>query len=158
MALKTELELIFRGRETIAHDTGPLNKVHELLYSLDLPDGSTSGKANKIWSDVRTLDGTEDIDIAGGLTDVSGATITMTTFNGLLVWNKTSGVLTIGGDASAALDIYADSSDALEVQAGGLFAWVAPNAGVTVGAGTSDVLQISTATAGDYLIILFGRG
>ena len=55
--------------------------------TMELTNGTGTGQANSKWEDTRTLaaSGNDDLDLAGGLTDAFGATITFTKIKFLVV-------------------------------------------------------------------------
>jgi hypothetical protein len=130
-----------------------------------LTDGSGANHINQMWSDQRTLSAsaTEDHDLAGGLTDVYGNTITFTKIKAILVSAaaaNTNGV-EVGGAAANGFDSWVGAAeDHVIVKPGGVLLIVAPDAdGYAVTAGTGDLLTITNdagSTAVTYDIVLLG--
>jgi hypothetical protein len=130
-----------------------------------LADGSGADQANRVWSDRRTLaaSGTEDLDLAGVLTDPFGATITFARIRGLLVAadaGNTNNVV-VGGHATAAFGTWVgDDTDTVVVRPGGLLLLVARDAtAYAVTATTADMLTVTNSAGGTgvtYDIVLIG--
>lgn len=145
-------------------DLSSLADVLNQLMEISFANGTGAGQANKMWSDRRTLadSSSESLDLAGGLTDSFGASITFTSIKAIVIKNRSSSQqLAIGGAASNQfINWVANSSDIVNVPAGGLFVLVAPTAaGFAVTASTGDLLKVANGAAGsatDYDIILIG--
>jgi len=129
-----------------------------------ITDGDAINKMDIVWSDQRTLTATtsENLDLAGGLTDTYGNTLTFAKVKYLFVSAAAAnnGIIQVGGAASNAfVNWVANSSDILQVRAGGWFDLAAPDAdGYAVTAGTGDILKINNtgAAAGTYNIAIGG--
>lgn len=127
-----------------------------------LIQGTGTDQANMVWGDQRSLSATsENLDLAGGLTDVFGTTITFTYIKGLLIKNSTATAganLLVGGAAANAW--YAPFNAATDIVKvgpnGSLLIWH-PGAGWAVTAGTGDILKIDSGAATIiYKIMIIG--
>jgi hypothetical protein len=112
------------------------------------------GQADLLWSDTRTLtaSSSENLDLAGGLTDPFGAAITFARVRAFAVradGGNTNNVI-VGGAASNPWATWAGgTAPTLTVRPGGLLLLVAPDAtGYTVTGGTGDQLKILNGAAG----------
>lgn len=132
-----------------------------LDYTLEFINGTGTGAANNSYIKTRSLasGATEDIDLAGVLSDIQGTVLTMTKVKGLIIraarTNTTS--ITVSRPAANGVPIFAATSDAVApLTAGGWFAWADP-VGITVGAGTADLITItnSAGAAASYDIVIF---
>ncbi len=129
-----------------------------------LTDGTGSGKAQVVFADDRTLGAAanEELDLAGGLTDQFGQTITFTKIKALYVSAAAANaeIISVGGAAANTFDgPFADSTDIIEIQPEGIFFAADVNTGWTVTAGTGDLLKVlAGASGGDYTIIIVGEG
>jgi hypothetical protein len=159
------IKLTATGLLTKDSDLGSLTYTLNYAYSKAMTNGTGADQANMVWTDTRTISasGTDDLDLAGVLTDAFGATITFTKIKGMIVVAASGNTndVVVGGDASAALvNWVGNANDVVNVKPGGLFAAVAPNsAGYAVTATTGDILQIansSSSTSVTYDIILIG--
>ena len=127
-------------------------------------DGTGSNQIKSLWFDERTLTttATDSLDLAGGLTDVYGATITFTVLKFILIdIDAPDGtkVLRVGprSVANAFVGPFGDSSDFVNVYR--TFYISEPYTGWTVTAGTGDLLVINNNTAGSitYRIMVGGE-
>jgi hypothetical protein len=116
-------------------------------------DGAIANKANRIWTDRRTLgaSATENLDLAGSLVDAFGVTITFARIRAIVVAAadaNTNNVL-VGGDATSTFLTWVGSeASQVVVRPGGLFALVAPDA----------TAYAVTATTGDLLMLTNSAG
>lgn len=113
-------------------------------------NGTGDSQVNRVFADQRTLAATaEDLDLSGGLTDAFGNTITLAKLRGLIIENTataTGANLLVGGDANS-IPIFGAAADYIKIPPGGFFAWSGPVDGITVTAGTGDILQIDAGAA-----------
>lgn len=165
MALTSEIRISATATQTASADLGTPTFYAELAKTFQWASGVTANSADLLFSDERTLaaSATEDLDLAGVLTNAFGATVTMAEVVGIIVLadaaNTNDVVL---GAALAAVPLFGGTSGTHAVKPGGIFVAVAPNAAglLTVGAGATDVLKVansSSGTAVTYKIMVFGR-
>ena len=127
-------------------------------------DGSGLDQANRAWWDTRTIaiSGTDDLDLAGVLTDAFGAAITFSRVKAILVlpWLSNVNNVVVGGAPSNAFPLFSDVTDKIPVRPGGQLLIVAPDAtAYAVTAGTGDILRIANSGAGStvtYDIAILG--
>jgi hypothetical protein len=127
----------------------------ELPLSIALESGTTINKADKRWiSAARSLGAStsENLDLAGSLTDQFGATITFARIKLLIVQliTATAGyTLEVGGAASnAASTFFGDATDKLIIRGGGFGILYAPDAtAYAITAGTGDILKVNNPNA-----------
>lgn len=123
------------------------------FYEVTFEDGSDANECEDMYAATRTiLANDEDIlDLAGGLTDKYGNTLTFEEIRQITVYNKnetTGQVLLVGGGpdpTGGALlsDIFDGETDTrIKIKWGGLFVLVAPIAGYTITGGSADLLWI----------------
>jgi hypothetical protein len=136
-------------------------------YSTELDDGTAAGAADKVFSDTRTLNAsaTENLDLAGSLTDALGASLTFAKVKALIVHAAAANTnnVVVGGDATTTFfGIFADETDAIVLRPGAtlaLFVGEADAAAYAVTAATADLLKITNSGAGtavSYDIIIIG--
>lgn len=118
-------------------------------YSDSLAQGTGADQADLLFVNQTTLaaGATLNLDLAGSLTDVFGATITFArikTFYFSLLTTTTASSVTIGNHASAAfLGWFSAATDRITVRNGGFFMISAPDAtGYAVTATTADIIKI----------------
>jgi hypothetical protein len=134
----------------------------------DLTNGTGARDvASTIYHDIRSLSASsnEEFDLARGISDSFGDTLTFTIVRGLIVANldasSANTVLEIGGATNAFDTFLGDASDKVKVAAGGIFiAYNPTSTGYAVTAGTGDSLKIantSSDTACSYHLIIIGE-
>lgn len=165
MALTTDISLQVIATLTsvldLATGTVPLNK----RTLISLATGTGAAQADKIFHDQRTLaaSATEDLDLAGGLTDAFGATLTFARIKAIIVIAasaNTNNVLVGGAASNQFINWVSDATDKIVVRPGGMFALVASDAtSYAVTAATGDLLRIGNSAGGTgvtYDIIIVG--
>lgn len=160
MGLTTSLNLRLSANLTKAIDlidsglTAPL----AVNTSLSMGDGFSAGNADKAWWDQRTLTAsqTEDLDFVGGsLTDPFGVTFTLAKIKLLYVRahpdNNASNNVVVGGDANA-VPIFGAAAHTIALRAGQVFLWTDFTTGVTLTAGTGDLLQVANSAGTNSVV------
>lgn len=149
MTLSALLNLNLNWNEIVADSAGRnLDDRNGLSLALELTDGTGVNQANKLYYERRTLtaSSTHDYDVAGGLTDRRGATITMAKLKGLIVVNYATTAnykLVVGGHPTAPVALLNAPNDAIICGPGGwVGSWNPSAAGFAVVAGVDDVLRI----------------
>jgi len=125
----------------------------------NLTAGTGENQYDRLWNDSRTLNGTENLDLAGGLTDAHGTTLTFVKVKGLWILNKSTTLgqtLRIGGNPTSSFLLFDDVSDTLTIDAEGMFFYWDPRGGKTVTAGSADLLTVVSSISLTYDIAIFG--
>lgn len=143
------------------HDVVPASTV-----GWEITDGTGEYQAQLLWNDTRQLaaSASESLDLAGGLTDAFGLTLTFTAVKALIVEAAAGNVndVVVGGAASNGFATpFGDATDAVKVKPGGKLVLIAPETGYAVTASTGDLLKVansSSGTAVDYTITVVGLG
>lgn len=166
MRLTLDLKLNAEQRsafDAVVNLSGPV----DLPRSLVLKDGTGAGQANRLYVKTATLAAstTADLDLAGGVTDMYGVTITFAKI-GLLYLAAADGnannVLLGGAAATQWSSWVGDVSDKVVVRPGGfiiLGCGKADAARYAVGAGASDLLRVGNSGAGSgvtYTMLIAG--
>ncbi len=146
MSATARIALIAALTDSRDTDFSVLRDVPKLDLTKSFADGTGVDQIKAIWTDQRTLAATtETLDLAGGLTDRFGGTITFTKIKYILVHNRntTAGhTLKIGGNASNAFLLFTDATDKYTLGPGGTFCVIEPSAaGLAVTAATGDILK-----------------
>lgn len=121
--------------------------------NIDLANGTGDDQADLIFHDQRTLaaSATENLDLAGVLTDPFGNAITFATVKAIVLRaaaGNTNDVI-MGGAASAAfVGPFGDATDTVAVRPGGALVLAAPADGWTVTATTADILKAANSSSG----------
>jgi hypothetical protein len=142
------------------------------IYTLDqglqapisLGNGTGTNQASRLFSDTRTLaaSATENLDLAGVLTDPFGNVLTFATVKVMKFCAAAANVnnVVIGGAAvNGFVGPFGAAPHTLAVRPGGCFVWVAPQTGAAVTPGTGDLLQVANSGAGTsvtYDVIILG--
>lgn len=163
MSLSARFNLSLRAELTGSGDLGTPTAPVVLEQQILLASGTGASQADKIFADNRSLaaSATEDLDLAGGaLLDPLGAAFSPAKIKGVIIKAAAAnpGALTFGGDLNA-VPLFGATNDVISIPAGGEFSLIWPGTGVTVTAGTGDILQVAAAaTAGTYTydIVILG--
>lgn len=142
------------------------NTAYQLNYSQThtFTNGTGAAAVNNIWSDTRTIAAstTEDLDLAGGVVNAFGTTLTFTKIKGIIIHaasGNTNNVV-VGGDTNGLIGWVGASNDLINIRPGGTFALIDPGAGgYTVTATTGDILQVANSSSGSsvsYDIVIIG--
>ena len=132
--------------------TEPYEKLPSINY--DFTDGTGEDQMDMLYVDQRTLaaSATEDLDLAGGVTDSFGNTLTFTDVRMICVKasaDNTNDVVVGGAASNAFVNWVADATDKINVKPGGTLLLVSPNdPSYAVTAGTGDLLRIGNGGAG----------
>ncbi|MFF5984420.1 hypothetical protein ACFY78_36815 [Streptomyces olindensis] len=140
---------------TTALDLGTARAPHSLSRKLSLASGTGAGKADKVFSDRRTLaaSATEDLDLAGSLVDAFGATITFARIKGIIVAaaDANANNVVVGNATSNAWATLLGATGTVVLRPGAFLAvgtGVADATGYAVTAGTGDLLKVANSGAG----------
>jgi hypothetical protein len=140
---------------TTALDLGTARAPHSLSRKLSLGSGTGAGKADKVFSDRRTLaaSATEDLDLAGSLVDAFGATITFARIKGIIVAaaDANTNNVVLGNATSNGWATLLSATGTVTLRPGAFVAvgtGVADATGYAVTAGTGDLLKVANSGAG----------
>lgn len=133
---------------------------------VDLADGTVVGKADRMYSKTRTLiaSATEDLDLAGVLTDIFGSVLTFVKVKGIAVVaapGNTNNVIVGAAGGAPWLGIF-NATGTVTLKPGGWFAaacGVADNVAWPVVATTADLLKVANSAGGssvNYDIVIIG--
>jgi hypothetical protein len=162
---KLTLSAQITGVQSGAADLGALEFSPNLAFVKAITNGTGANQADLLFADTRTLaaSATEDLDLAGSLADVFGATITMVEVVAIMILadaGNTNNVVI--GDATSPVPLFGGTNPTLAIKPGGMFMIVAPNASgqFAVGAGSTDKLKVANSggtTGVTYSIVVVGR-
>jgi hypothetical protein len=127
----------------------------QLNRSVSLANGTGAGKADKVYQARRTLaaSATEDLDLAGVLTDALGAALTFVRVKGLFISAAAANTnnVVVGAAVSNAWATLLNATGTLTVRPGatvGAMAGAADAVGYAVTAGTGDLLKVANSAGG----------
>lgn len=137
----------------------------EKNYIKALTDGTGADQAKNHWHDQRTLgaSASENLDLAGGLTNLLGDVLTFTKIKAIFIFAavaNTNDVVIGNAAANAWVGPFGAATHTLAIKPGGTLLLTAPDVnGYAVTAGTGDQLKVLNGGAGTgvtYDIILVG--
>jgi hypothetical protein len=163
MALTTSISLAVKATQTASSDLSGVSNPHRIGYSKTLTSGTTTGKADVVWSDTRTLaaSANEDLDLAGSLSTALG-TVTFAKVKAIIVTADAGNAnnVVLGNAASNTFTgPFGAATHTVAVAPGGSVALFAPAAGWTVTAATGDLLRATNSGGGSsvtYSILIVG--
>jgi hypothetical protein len=163
MSLRTSIDVNLSALLAATLDLGSPQYAPTIDKRITLASGVAAGQADLIFSDNRTVgaSSTDALDMAGVLAGPLGGTLTFVKVKAVLVRAAAGNTnnVRVNRPASNGLPLFIAAGDAIDVQPGGVFLWVAPGAGVTVTAGTGDLLNCDNSGAGssvNYDVVIVG--
>lgn len=163
MPLTTTVDVNVSAALTAALDLVTASAPLALNTRIPMTTGTATGQADLCWSDTRTVSAssTDALDLAGSLTGNLGGTLTIVKLKAVIVRAAAGNTnnVRVNRPASNGVPLFLAASDGIDVLPGGIFVWVAPGAGVTVTAGTGDLINIDNSGAGTsvtYDVVFIG--
>ena len=163
MPLTSTINFGVSGTHTSALDLGTASLPFSLANNFTLATGTGASQADLVFTDTRTLaaSGTEDLDLAGVLTNAFGTLITFAKIKGLFITALAANTndVVLSRPAANGVPLFSAASDAIAIKPGGLFGWACPGTGVTVTAATGDLITITNSAGGTgvtYSIVIIG--
>lgn len=167
MALSASIKTRVQGSLTGSPDIGATVHTFNELISLTLANGTGAGQCNQYWSDTRTItaSGNEDIDLAGGVTNALGTTLTFTAVKCIIISaaaGNTNNVNVTRPASNGFIGPFLASSDGLAIKPGGfvVLSEGGSAAGWAVTASTGDLINVANSagtTSVTYTIHVFGE-
>lgn len=160
--VSTNIAATYRGTNDLGSPSYELSR--SLQPSIAFTSGTSTYQVDLMFSDQRTLaaSATENLDLAGGLTDPLGATLTFAKIKVIKICAARANAnnVVVGGAASNTfVGPFVDATDKVAVAPGGCAVLVAPASGWTVTASTGDILLVANSGAGTgvtYDIVVLG--
>lgn len=125
--------------------------------------GVGADQADKLWQDRNTLapSATTDIDLSGSLPDGLGGTIALARIKLIKVTAAAGNANNVNVSRAAAngVPLFLASNDGIPVLPGGSFRWDHPGNGITVTAGTGDLITFTNSAGGTsvtYDVVIIG--
>ena len=140
----------------------PVNQKKTITFT----DGAGANKIEAIYHDQRTLSAsaTENLDLAGSLSDVFGNTITFTKIKYIYIFAAAANTNDVQFQCPASngfINWCMAASDGIQVQPGGIFLLVTPSSGgYAVTASTGDLITMTNSagsTSDTYDVIIAGE-
>jgi hypothetical protein len=146
---KVDVTFDWNYREIDSASGRTITDKNSLASIQSLADGSLINQADILWSDQRTVNdaANDDLDLAGGLTDAFGNTLTFSLVKGIYVRNRNTTAaenLDIGGGSNTFNTWLGSDGDIVTVGPNGVFMiWNPSLAGYAVTASTGDILRLT---------------
>lgn len=167
MSLTSTIAVAVSAIQIPTIDLGSASAQLSKSYRVALASGTAAGQADRVFHDQRTLtaSATEDIDLAGTLTDVFGATLTFVRIKGLIIAAaaaNTNNVIVGGASATQFVSWVGAATHTVTVRPGAvlmLMAGAADATGYVTAAGSTDLLKIANSagsTSVTYDIAVIG--
>lgn len=164
MSLDTRLAMTLAANQTSPLDLISRPGVLNYAKTITLLNGTGANQADRMFTDQRTIaaSGTDTLDLAGTLLDIYGDVLTFAKLKLIMVYAATANInnTVVTRPASNGVPIFSAAGDACPVKPGGMFLWVAPDAGgITVTAATGDLIDIVNSAGGTsvlYDVVLIG--
>jgi hypothetical protein len=165
--LEATMKCIIDGRLSNALDLGDVNfSLTSKTYSKKFTQGTGADQANQIWTDTRTIvaSGNDDLDLAGGLVNAIGVTLTLTSVKGLFIFAyaaNTNNVIVGDEGTNPFASMFGAADGTVILPPGSWLSLMNPNAnGYAVTATTGDKLRITNGggtTSVTYDIVIIGE-
>lgn len=165
MPLKSTLAVAASATLTGSTDLASVSSPLNFSRSLNLASGTGAGKADRLFSDRRTLaaSATEDLDLSGALLDALGGAAAFVRIKGLIISaskDNTNNVV-IGAAAANAWASLLNTTGTITLRPGAVAAFMAgaTDTGWSVTAGTGDILKVANSagsTGVTYDIVVVG--
>jgi hypothetical protein len=163
MTLSTQLDVNLAATLAAALDLGSAQYPLAANKRISMATGVATGQSDQIFTDTRTVaaSGADALDLAGSLTGPLGGTLTFVKLKAVIVRAAAGNAnnVRVNRPATNGVPLFLAASDGIDVGPGGVFVWCSPGAGVTVTAGTGDLLNIDNSGSGTsvtYDVILIG--
>lgn len=165
MPVTADIQFAVTGKHTSALDLGTATLPFALSVPFTYTSGTGAGQVDREFTDTRTLapSATENLDLAGALTDAFGATITFVTIKAIAIRaaaaNNVANAVQVTRPASNGVPFLMAAGDGISLAPGYAFAWFGSGTGVTVTAATGDLITV-TNSAGtnsvNYDVVILG--
>ncbi len=165
MSLTTKIRLVISAALSSTIGLSAVAAPVAVNNLLELANGTGADQANQVFSDQRTLaaSATENLDLAGALTDAFGGTVAFTKIKALMIKaaaGNTNNVVVGGAASNGFVSPFGGATHTVSVPPGGTLLLTAPDAtGFAVTAGTADLLKVANGGGGTgvtYDIVLVG--
>jgi hypothetical protein len=169
MSVNSQVNLQLQVTHSAAYDLAPAAvkaAIAAVTKSLSWESGTGANQADLLFSDTRTLtaSATEDLDLAGVLTDAFGATLTFARIKLIYVCaaaaNNVANNVNVTRPAANGVPLFLAAGDGIALAPGQFFLWVGADAiGKAVTAATGDLLTITNSAGTNsvtYDVIIVG--
>jgi hypothetical protein len=166
MAVTANVSVGVSGSQTSALDLGTATFPFAASGGAAYSSGTGAGQVDRVFTDTRTLSAsaTEDLDLAGSLTDAFGATITFARIKAIFVQAASANTnnVQVTRPASNGVPWLMAAGDGIALRPGAGQAWwsgAADATGVAVTGGTGDLITFTNSagtTTVSYTVVVLG--
>lgn len=166
MAVTASVSVGVNGSQTTLLDLGTATFPFSASSSIPHTSGTGAGQVDLAFTDTRTLaaSATENLDLAGSLTDAFGATITFARIKAIYISAAAGNTndVQVTRPASNGVPFLMAAGDGIALRKGAGFAWwtgAADATGVAVTAGTGDLITVTNSagtTSVTYTVVIIG--
>ncbi len=164
MTLATTLNIGLVAHQVQAEDLGTAKYDMTFSKTVSLPTGTTSSKADRLFSDTRTVgtSANEDLDLAAVLEDAFGQAITFVKVKAIAFYahtTNTNSVIVKPAASNGFTGPFGGASHSITIPPGGWFYVTAPVAGWSVVADTGDLINVANSagtTTVTYDVMIVG--
>lgn len=166
MSLISSLSMAVGFNQSSAVDLGTASLPVSVRQAVAFASGTAAGKADLVFGDHRTIaaSGTENLDLAGSLVDVFGATITFVKVKGIYILASAANTnnVVIGAAGSNPWIGLLNAAGTVTLRPGSAFMAMSGQADATamgVTAATGDLLKVANSggtTGVDYDVVIIG--
>lgn len=165
MTLATTAKVTVDAAHTSALDLATVSDPLDFVKTIKLANGTGADQADQLYHDQRTVSASsnEDLDLAGGLSDAFGSTLTFARVKLLAVYaatGNTNNVIVTQPASNGVPGLFDAAGDGVVVRPGGLFLWIAPDAtAAVVTASTGDLINVENSSSGTsvtYDLVIIG--
>jgi hypothetical protein len=163
MSLEAKINLAITAVLAGSNSFGPITFNPKVSKAQAFVDGAGAGQATKIYVGSRSLatGANESLDLAGGLSDAFNNVLTFAGVKALAIIAADANTtdLTIGNGTNPFIGPFGAAAHTIKVKPGGMFLITDPSAaGLTVTAGTGDVLKVENAAGATatYTLVVIG--
>jgi len=157
MGLTAKIALAISATLAGAPDVGSASYSISEKFETLLRDGTGANQAKNVFADDFAVvgAGTQTYDVAGGVVNGLGATVTFTAIKAIIIKNTGAAAITFGGGSNPLGAFFANAADQNVIPAGGLVALVDPTAaGQPVTAGTGDIITLAGTDFSGTIIVI----
>jgi len=154
MALTSTISGGISARQTVVNDAGTASYPAAFSQSISLADGTIAGKADKLFTDTRTvaLSSSEDIDLSGSLLDGFGNSVVFVKIKGLYIFahadNTNNVVVGAKGPTTGWVGFFAANTNSISLKPGYFFCLGGSGTGYSVTNTTDDIILVTNSGAG----------
>lgn len=160
MSIEVQAQVNVTLLDSTASGSGAISDSLDFNQLLSFATGTGAGGAQVQYRDSRTMSGSsENLDLAGGVVNAKGKTVTLTKVKGLLFHADPANAGNVTVKFNPTNGLTTPCNGEVVLPPGAVFLLASPDAnGWAVTAGTGDIIQVQGATGRIYEVFVFGEG